>query len=211
MISLSICVLGIFATAFQSVTNLIVHSFGKPVSAIGLLVSVWAAGGLFSLLISGELSSAIGNRKMLLISLAVCIAGAICAAIFPVYEMILAAIFLMGMGFSPSEAMMSAVLTDENPNYETRWMNISQIMYCVGAIVAPLAAVWYCAVFGGSWRHIFILCAAVFALLFLYYYTAHYGAEDANNKKPKNEHVFYMLKDKRFFAVCRDDIFVYRI
>lgn len=129
------------------------------------------------------------------------ISGTMLVSTSSYYLLTLLGLFLMGMGFGPTEAMGSAVLTVENPTQATKWMNISQILFCVGAIAAPFAAVWYSTVGNGSYHGIFLICAVVFVLMFVYFSTARYGESKVEKAGPqKVVHAFRLLKNKEFLA-----------
>mgnify|MGYP005779912423 CR=1 FL=1 len=153
-------ILGLYASTYQTIVSNLTEHFGMDARMMGVLLSVYAAGSLFSVLISGMVSDSIGKRRVVLISTVIMVLGLVCVATSGSVAPLFLGLFLTGMGFGPSESIGSALLTDENPGASTRWMNISQIFFGVGAIAAPLAVTWYLTSRGGTPSGVLLICAA---------------------------------------------------
>ena len=162
-------VLGLYASAYQT----LVERFGLDERLMGVLLAVYAAGSLCSVLVSGMLSDSLGKRRVVLCAAPVMCLGLVCAATAGAVALLFVGLFLAGMGFGPCESTGSALLTDENPGASTKWMNISQIFFGLGAIVAPLAATWYLSRAGASTSGALLICAgAVFVCWLLLAFTS---------------------------------------
>lgn len=199
MASLLLGIIGVFFSAFQSIADRIALSFGQASSIVGLFISIFAAGSFISVYFNGALADTIGKKKVISAAILCSILGTFLVGISEWYGLTLVGLFLMGVGFGPAEAMSSAIMTDENPTHATRWMNISQVAYCIGAISAPVAAVWYCTEGGGRYNHIFLLCAVVFALLLVYFIRIPYGKIQGGGKTEKKDiQPLTLLKNKQF-------------
>jgi len=168
-ICMLIGMLGIFSSSFQSIANRMAAQFGQPVTAIGTYISVWAAGSFISVFFSGTLADRIGKKKVIIGAITFIIVGSLLVAVSRWQMLTLIGLVFMGMGFGPSEAIGSALLTDENPVNATRWMSISQICFCIGAIAAPIAAVWYCTAGFGTYQNIFYLSAIGFVVMLAFF------------------------------------------
>ena len=153
-------ILGLYASTYQTLVGGLTTRFGLDTGMMGVLLSVYAAGSICSVLICGMVSDAGGTRRVVLCAAPVMGLGLVCAAAADSVAPLLAGLFLAGMGFGPSESIGSALLTDENPGASTRWMNISQIFFGVGAIAAPIAVTWYLTGWGGSPSSVLVMCAA---------------------------------------------------
>ncbi len=209
MASLLIGILGVFFSSFQSTADRIALSFGQESSLVGLFISVFAAGSFISVYFNGALADSIGKKKVIVAAIICSIVGTFIVGISEWYGLTLAGLFLMGVGFGPAEAMSSAIMTDENPTQATKWMNISQVVYCAGAISAPVAAIWYCTEGGGRYNDIFLLCSAAFALLLIYFIRIPFGRAPTGGQKAKRDiQPLTLLKNKQFllYAVM---IFLY--
>ena len=198
MASLLIGILGVFFSSFQSIADRVAMSFGQASSLVGLFISVFAAGSFISVYLNGALSDLIGKKKVVVTAILCSIVGSFVVGISQSYVLTLVGLFLMGVGFGPAEAMSSAIMTDENPESATRWMNISQVVYCAGAISAPVAAIWYCSE-GGKYNDIFLLCSAAFALLLIYFIRIPYGKMPSGIQRTKKDvRPLTLLKNKQF-------------
>lgn len=166
-------VLGLYASAYQTLVGQLTERFGLDERLMGVLLAVYAAGSLCSVLVSGMLSDSLGKRRVVLCAAPVMCLGLVCAATAGAVALLFAGLFLAGHGFGPCESTGSALLTDENPGASTRWMNISQIFFGLGAIVAPLAATWYLSRAGASTSGALLICAgAVFVCWLLLAFTS---------------------------------------
>lgn len=191
-------VLGLYSSTYSAVVDRITVRFGMDARMIGILLSVYAAGSLSSVLVSGMLSDSMGKRRVVLISAALMIVGIMTAATAGSVFLLLVGLFLTGMGFGPTESSGSALLTDENPSGATKWMNISQIFFGVGAVVAPIAAAWYISQPGRTYANALYICAALVFLCWLFMGMTSKGRL-AKPKVVKRElNLFSVLKNKEF-------------
>lgn len=165
LLSLLITLLGVFYSAFYAVSDRFALAFGQTANMAGFYISAFAAGSCLSALVSGALSDHLGKRRVICVSLGLLIAGVLTVALSNLQAPLLLGLFVAGVGFGPCEAMGSAYLTDLNPDCASRWMNISQIGFGLGAIGAPVAVIWYLTQKGGAHRSVFALCAALFLLM----------------------------------------------
>lgn len=199
VISVFIGMLGFFSSSFQSTTNQVAIQFGQPVTMVGTYVSFFAAGVFISLFFSGALADRIGKKRAVIGAVSLMIIGALLLAVSHRQIVTLGGLILIGMGFGPSQVMGSAMLTDENPKRATKWMNISQILYSAGAIIAPLAAVWYYTRGLGTYQDIFLLLAIAFIVLLIPLCFLKYNdAPQSENDTKKPLHPFGVLKSREF-------------
>ena len=203
-------VLGLYASTYQTLVDRLAARFGLDTRMIGVLLSVYAIGSLCSVLISGMLSDSLGKRRVVLCaSLLMCL-GLLCISSSSTPALLFAGLFLTGMGAGPCESISSALLTDENPGASTRWMNISQMLFGVGAVVAPLAATWYLSRPGADASSALLLCAGAVFLC----WAALAATSRGRLRRPETEgmrrelNLFSVLKSREFrlYALL---IFVY--
>ena len=193
-------VLGLYASTYQTLVDRLAARFGLDTRMIGVLLSVYAIGSLCSVLISGMLSDSLGKRRVVLCaSLLMCL-GLLCISSSSTPTPLFAGLFFTGMGAGPCESVSSALLTDENPGASTRWMNISQMLFGVGAIVAPLAATWYLSRPGADASSALLLCAGAVFLC----WAALAATSRGRLRRPETEGVrrelnlFSVLKSREF-------------
>ncbi len=147
--SLLLCLLigwlGVYASLLSTVSDRLAQQFSLVGTDAGMFISSHAAGMLVSVLISGTLADSLGKRRIVIASCGLIVMGMLITYFAASLPMVMAGLFITGMGFSPSEAISSALLTDENPQNATGWMNLSQVFFGLGAILSPLAVMGYLA------------------------------------------------------------------
>ena len=106
----------------------------------------------------------------------------------------------------PQRGISSALLTDENPDYATRWMNISQVFFCAGAILSPLAVMAYLAG-GNRFGGLLLFCAGVIALTGLMILLA--GGEMGAKKIDRKRLNMFSVLESRTVVLCAFMVFIY--
>ena len=191
-------VLGLYASTYDAMVDRMTARFLLDARMIGILMSVYAAGSLTSVLLSGMLSDSIGKRRVVLSGGAVLTLGVSLVATAGSVPLLMAGLFLAGMGFGPCESIGSALLTDENPGGETRWMNVSQIFFGAGAIAAPVAAVWYASLPGRSYSSALFVCAGAVFLCWLAILSTSRGRLSKPEGVKRELNLFGVLKNREF-------------
>lgn len=190
-----ITMLGATATSLSSLFAPMAEAVGLPTSAVGVFISVYMVGSGVSVFFAGPLADRLGKRRVVAagtLLLALGLAGV--AA--PLGAMAtFAGLFVLGVGFGPSESMGSALLTDENGSRATLWMNLSQIGFGIGAIAAPALIARNLS--GGDYRSVFALCAAAFFMLFVAISLS--GRGQVARVNPQSQiNSFVLLKNRTF-------------
>ncbi len=201
--------LGIYASTLSALADRLAAQFAIPAESAGMFLSAHAAGMFVSVLVSGAVADSLGKRRIVLFATPLVIVGLVLCAFAPSLPVLLAGQFLTGMGFSPCEAIGSALLTDENPEQATRWMNISQIFFCLGAVGAPLAVLWYLTQANGIYRHVLLFIAVLVGVTAVLIALAG-GNMAAIQQKSKGSqlNLFTVLKDRRV-VLCGIMVFLY--
>jgi fucose permease len=137
--------------------GLVVFSFGPCLTAIaetyhiqlgrtGLLFSLYSAGLIPTVLLTGFLSEAVGKRRIIMgavLALAVAsglFAGAPALGARPEFGIALAVMVLMGIGAGGIESIGNALIADENQPSPAFAMNFTHAFFAVGAVAGPFAA-----------------------------------------------------------------------
>ncbi|MDD4081298.1 MAG: MFS transporter [Eubacteriales bacterium] len=192
--------LGVYASLLSTLSDRLAAQFSLAGTDAGLFISAHALGMLVSVLLSGSLADSIGKRRIVLVGCALMVAGLIFTYLAQSLPAILAGLFLTGMGFSPSEAISSALLTDENPEHATRWMNWSQVCFGLGAVLSPLAVVWYLSA-GRAYGGLLLICAGLVGVSGLLILLA--GGDMGAGKADKTRlNMFSVLKSKTVLVCC---------
>ncbi len=133
---------------------------------MGMMISMFALPGVFILPFYGILSDRLGRRALLLVSLALCIAGSLLCVWATSFSAIIAGRALQGMSLTPLDAMGFTLATDlfegkERVRHVQRCSSIQ--FFAVTAVPVTLA----CLIPVLGWRAGFMLSASVGALAFL--------------------------------------------
>lgn len=134
-------ILGVSITLLNAMIEKIVSACGSDMD-VGYYLSVYAAGLVCSTLASSTFADRTGKKRVILVSLSVLAMGHIAVAFASSALSGFIGVFVMGLGFSTTEAISSAALTDIDPESATKWVNLSQIFFCVGAVVTPVVSTW---------------------------------------------------------------------
>ena len=153
--------LGINFSVYQSLITDINSFFGLDGAAAGALIALYFLGSLLAPTLAGELSDRAGKKVVLIVSCAVLILGLI--TISQAYNIVIAGlgILLAGTGSCTFEGLLSAKITDDNPQTSEKIMNFSQLFFCVGAVLGPMLSLAVKSL-GGGWQLIMLLNAIVF-------------------------------------------------
>lgn len=165
LLSLLVTALGAIINVFNTVADHMALGIGLEAIAAGLLISVYALGSLISVVLTSAIADRLGKRRFILASLLLLAIGCAVLAVDSGPFALYLGLFCFGFGFSPSEAMSSALLNDENPKKESLWMNISQAGFSIGAIIGPLLTMAYLKRYA-NYHGVFLL-AGLLSLLFL--------------------------------------------
>lgn len=161
-----ITMLGVLANVLNTVVDRIALSYGQQAAMAGLYISIYAAGSLTSVTLSSALADIIGKRAVILAGILSMLCGIVLLAFSHQILLAFASLFLIGFGFGPTEAMSSALLTDENPDHASRWMNISQVGFSLGSIAAPILTMAYLSR-KRFYGEVFLICGAILLLIFI--------------------------------------------
>lgn len=202
LLCLLMCWLGVYASTLATIADKIAGRFARPATASGMFISAHAAGMFCSVLLSGTVADSFGKRRVVLIGAALAIFGLLLNAVSNSLWLTLLALFLTGAAFSPCEAIGSALLTDENPAQETRWMNISQIFFCAGAVVAPFAVSQYLSYAGRPYQTIFLFCAVLFAASAIAIYVTAGWQNPPVTQHERRQYNFFNVLKSRTVLLC---------
>lgn len=191
-----ITALGATATSLSSLLDHMASSIGLAPSMVGVFISVYMVGSCLSAFFGGSLADRLGKRRVIAAGTLLLAVGLAGIAVPAGAVMTFTGLFVLGVGFGPSESMGSALLTDENGAHATLWMNLSQIGFGVGAIAAP-ALIARRLAGGDGYRSVFALCAAVFFSLFLVFALGGRGRPVRVNPE-SGVNSFVLLRNRRF-------------
>lgn len=117
--------------------ELIVSDFKIGLSTVSLLITFSYIGYIFSVILSGYFSDILGRKKVLVMGLVILAAGLIGTIFFRDFYFLLIPILLVGAGGGSVECSVSSIIADLNKDNLSRYLNLSQVFYCIGAFAAP--------------------------------------------------------------------------
>lgn len=202
LFSLFITVLGMMINIFNTVADRIALSLGRAASDAGLFISIYALGSLTSLVLSSSLADQVGKRRVIIGATTVMAAGFVIVYLSNAFLPVALGLFLFGVGFGPAEGMGSAVLSDENPEAASKWVNIAHSGFGLGAILGPMLAMAIVQS-AGDHHQVFLVCAiaaAVFVAMIAA--TARHQPihKGAGGRSPLS--MFEVLKEKRMVVLA---------
>lgn len=180
---LSIAMLGIYITTYQYTVLSFTQFYSLNDGMMGFLIFMQHLGISLPPLFLGVLSGKIGKKRVLMISFVLMILGTCLIGTTEPLALFVISVFIIGAGFSVTEATLSAVLADEFPGKSTLHLNFSQVMFSIGALCGPFIAKALIDS-GLAFRHIYVGISAVFLVL---------GIVFAFTKQ-KNDHVVEQQK-----------------
>lgn len=200
--------LGVYITVYQYTILNISRLFMLDAAMMGLLIGIQHFGMAIPPFFLGVLGARIGKKRVIIISLLLMISGMLLAGLTQSFGLLIAAIFLIGAGFSVTEATMSAVLADEYPEESTRHLNFSQMAFSVGALCGPFIAQDLIGA-GIYFKDLFLYCAAVFLLLgAAFLFTRHNNDKGAPYLQPEGGH-YRAFFGSRMLVLLGISIFLY--
>lgn len=173
------CMLGVYVTIYQYTILTVAQSFAVDAAVMGLMIGMQYLGMSVPPLFIGALGGKYGKKKLLLASYSLMILGALLVGLTHNIVAFFISVFIIGAGFSVTEATTSAVLADEFPETSRMHLNFSQVGFSIGALSGPLIAE---ALIGRGvyYMHLYLLCGALFLLLgLLFVFTKHHNDRGA--------------------------------
>lgn len=182
----TIAMLGIYITLYQYTVLSMTQLFLLNTTMMGLLIGMQHFGMSVPPLFLGVLCANIGKKKVILISYLLIISGTFLVGVTQSFISFIISVFIIGAGFSVSEATLSAVLADEFPGESTRHLNFSQVAFSVGALAGPFVAAALINN-GVYFKDLYIYCSAAFLILgIIFLFTKHQNDKGKGNEETQN-------------------------
>ncbi|MBM4436734.1 MAG: MFS transporter, partial [Actinobacteria bacterium] len=137
--------------------------FGLPYATVALVLVATGIGYLVGALVGGPLSDRYGRRRLMIGGTVGGCLGLAAVAVAPSFEMVFVAKVVTGLAYGVAEPTLTALLADAAREKSARAINIAQIAFAGGALLAPLMVGGLLAS-GLGWRPGFALGAGLFVL-----------------------------------------------
>ncbi len=165
----SLTVFAVSANIIPSILLRAAHDFNISPEFMSGATTIQFAGFIVATILGGMLADWVGKKAVFV---AACL-FTLCGALIWYYAGSLGMVFMgsltMGMGGGILESMSSALLSDLFPNKRKLYLNLSQAAYCIGAASGPYLIGMLLVREEISWRFIFLLLAAMAAVLLVFY------------------------------------------
>lgn len=136
----------------------ICERFGIGVLGMGTIVAVLHVASTLSPAIMGAVADRIGKKKILVAFSVLFGFGCLIAAFSPAAPSFVFAMLIIGAGYSVCESLTSAVCVEVNRENGARYINLTQCLLSVGAIVSPIAMGNLPDYAFGTWRLLYLFC-----------------------------------------------------
>jgi fucose permease len=138
MMCLAICInlMPVFLTTLGADLG---HGDGLTHEQLGRIAAATFAGLVVGILLTGPLADRVGAKPFAVIGNLVIAGGLALLGLAPGYDVVLAAVFIMGLGAGILDMVLSPIVCALQPEKRAAAMNWLHSFYCVGAVVTVLA------------------------------------------------------------------------
>jgi len=171
-LALALLCYGLVVFSFGPCLTAIADTYQIPLGRTGLLFTLYSAGLIPAVLLTGFLAETIGKRRIIAGSILVLgLSSALFAAAPslgqpPIFALALAVMVLMGIGAGGIESIGNALIADENQPSPAFAMNFVHAFFAVGAVIGPLGAGLLLRA-GLPWQLVFYAGAGLLVLLLM--------------------------------------------
>lgn len=142
----------------QLVLGTVCEQFGIGVVGIGTMVAVIHVSSMLTPGIMGAAADRVGKKKILVFFAIFYGIGCLVAGFAPALFVFTLAMLIIGAGYSVCESLTSAVCVELDAENGARYINFTQCLLSVGAILAPIIMSNLPRLPFESWRLLYILC-----------------------------------------------------
>ena len=175
-------VLGIEVGGLEFTVFKIAREFGMGSGAAGSLMSVYYAASAVAPLAAGGLSDRFGKKRMLLLSLLICLAGTLICLSGSTFLLIAVGVFCMGAAFGCIDTVTTAALSDFDSKNAAARISSMQGILSIMCFAAPLLLQLLIRCTSAGYRMLFLLGAGVSAAAALITAKAEYPAGNAGGQ-----------------------------
>ena len=158
---------GFYLGGVQLVISEVSREYGQNAAGMGGLVAAQHVAAVVLPVVLGALADRIGKKPVLCIFAAVFAAGCFLAGLSKNLGVYVIGAVCVGAGYSVCESVSSAVLSELDAEKGARYINLSQALLSLGAVISPFLVQWLQKSRHASWRLPFLICAAAYTLLAL--------------------------------------------
>ena len=142
----------------QLVLITVCEQFGIGVVGVGTMVAALHVTSMLTPGIMGAVADRVGKKKILVAFAVFYGIGCLVAGLAPVLAVFTLAMLIIGAGYSVCESLTSAVCVDIDTENGARYINFTQCLLSVGAILGPIVMGNLPALPFDNWRLLYFLC-----------------------------------------------------
>jgi fucose permease len=167
--------LGMESGGFQLILLKAARDFKLSASMMGVVVASQYSAITLGPLLFGWVADRIGKKTTLLAAMPLFAVGCFGAALSNTAAVFIGAIFIIGIGYSVCECIGSSAVSDSFPGRESRYLNIMQCGFSLGAVLSPLIFSKLISRELVSWHAVFLSAGGGYVLLYPLLIFAHTG------------------------------------
>lgn len=142
----------------QLVLTKVCQQFGLGILGMGTLVATLHVASMLAPAVMGAVADKIGKKKVLVSFTLLFGTGCLLAAISGFLFIFVLALLMIGAGYSVCESLASAVCVEVDSQNGARYINLTQCLLSVGAILGPIVIENLPALPFASWRLLYVFC-----------------------------------------------------
>jgi FHS family glucose/mannose:H+ symporter-like MFS transporter len=196
----SIAMLGVYLSLYQYTILSVSQLYMLNATMMGVLIAMQHFGMVFPPLFIGRLCFIAGKKRVLQASFCLIILGTLLIGITSGFASFIISIFLIGSGYSVTEATLSAVLNDEFPEESKKHLSFSQVAFSTGAFVGPFIAEGLIDA-GIYFKDLYIYTSIIFLALAIIFSINKYSNDKGRNEGGLNFNLVKFLKNKVFLLL----------
>ena len=149
----------------QLVLATVCEQFDIGVVGMGTMVAILHVASMLTPAVMGAVADRVGKKKVLVLFAVLYGIGCLTAAFSPILAGFVVAMLLIGAGYSVCESLTSAVCVEVSVEDGDRYINLTQCLLSVGAILGPIVMGHLPELSFGSWRLLYVFCGVPLVLI----------------------------------------------
>lgn len=152
VVSIFLFFIGVHRGGTQLVIADIADMFGVGTEGVGMFASLQHIPPLFGPICAGIIADKIGKKPIVTIFVFLFAIGCVICGFSSSLTVFCIGMFVYSLGSTVSEMMSTATMSDVNVEKSAQYINISQFMFSMGAVVGPLLVQFFSDKVGTDWR-----------------------------------------------------------
>lgn len=167
----------------QLVLTGICEQFGIGILGMGTMVAVLHVASMLAPAIMGAVADKVGKKKVLTTFSVLFGGGCLLAAFSGHLVVFVMAMLVIGAGYSVCESLTSAVCVEVSTQDGARYINLTQCLLSVGAILGPVIIGSLPAYSFDTWRLLYIFCGIPLVIIGIVLTRMHFPAAEPSKEK----------------------------